>query len=95
MFFYDKQFDHTIWRLSDVGDISKGEKGAPPKRLLPHEMTMIDGFSGLGTVSVAAKASGFKVPIIISFALPCLCRRSSHFPKFACIEGLWQASWTS
>lgn len=61
-FFYDKQFDHTIWRLSDVEDIScDPEDIEPPKRLRLEDLTMIDGFSGMGTVAIAARASGMKV----------------------------------
>ena len=66
LFFYDKQFDHTIWRLSDVRDISSSLGDIePPKRLPFEDLTMIDGFSGLGTVAIAAKASGMKVHLIL------------------------------
>lgn len=74
MFFYDKQFDHTIWRMSDVDDITRDGKPTPPKSLRPEELTMIDAFSGLGTVAIAAKASGFKVHAIHNHALSCLPR---------------------
>lgn len=65
-FFYDKQFDHTIWRLSDVKDISdaSGDEESP-KRLRFEDLTMIDGFSGLGTVAIAARASGMKVKSVL------------------------------
>ena len=62
MFFYDKQFDHTVWRLSDVEDINEPPGTArAPKRLKREELTMMDAFSGMGTVAIAAQASGFEV----------------------------------
>lgn len=73
MFFYDKQFDHTIWRLSDVVDIDSCASPDPPKRLGPNEMTMLDGFSGMGTVALAGKASGLEVSqlcILVGDRLP-------------------------
>jgi hypothetical protein len=60
---YDKVFDHTIWRLTDVGRIGIHGTAAevPRKRLRLKELSMLDTFAGLGTVALAAQRSGMEV----------------------------------
>jgi len=60
---YDRQFDHTVWRLTDVGRIGRDGKATqvPRKQIQLKDLTMIDTFAGLGTVALAAQRSGMQV----------------------------------
>ena len=49
--------------MKDISDASGDEES--PKRLRFEDLTMIDGFSGLGTVAIAARASGMKVNSVL------------------------------